>query len=141
MSTGILLASHGDFAKAALGSLEMIAGKQEHIIALSLHAETSLEQLEAEMTTAYQSLKEHCDVIIAICDIYGGSPFNAISRCLLHGMEMQAYTGLSLPLLIDLALSRELTKEEVHEHILSVHQQALQPIEVKLVEEQEELDL
>lgn len=141
MSTGIILASHGEFAKAALGSAEMIAGKQENIIALALTVDKSLDQLEQEMIEAYQTLSSKCDVIIALCDIYGGSPFNAISRCLLKGMNMIAYTGLNLPLVIDLALSRELSKEEVVEHILSVHQQSVQPIQVTLASEEEDLDL
>ena len=36
MSTGIILASHGEFAKAALGSAEMLAGEQKDVHALAL---------------------------------------------------------------------------------------------------------
>lgn len=132
MSTGIILASHGELAKAALGSAEMIAGMQENVHALALTTDKSLDQLEAEVSEAYIDLKKRCDVIIALCDIYGGSPFNAISRCMLKGMDMVAYTGLSLPIMIDLLLSRDIKKEEVEEHITSTHAQAVMPIKVTL---------
>lgn len=142
MSTGIILASHGEFAKAALGSAEMIAGKQENVHALALTVDKSLDQLEEEVAAAYNDLKSRCDVVIALCDIYGGSPFNAISRCLLKGMDMVAYTGLSLPIVIDLLLSREISEEEVKEHVISVHQQAVMPIQVSLaVDDDDDCDL
>lgn len=140
MSTGIILASHGEFAKAALGSAEMIAGKQRDVYAVSLSVDKSLEDLEKEIEEIYKKLSSKCDVIVALCDIYGGSPFNAISRCMLKGMNMVAYTGLSLPIVIDLLLSRELSEEEVKEHIISTHQIAVNPIEVKLAEDDEDIE-
>ena len=39
MSIGIILASHGEFAKAALGSAEMLAGEQKDVHALALTVE------------------------------------------------------------------------------------------------------
>lgn len=43
MRIGVILASHGEFARAALGAVEMIAGKQGDVVALGLTAEKSLE--------------------------------------------------------------------------------------------------
>ena len=51
MRIGVILASHGEFAKAALGAVEMIAGKQADVATLSLTAEKSLETFEAELKT------------------------------------------------------------------------------------------
>lgn len=39
MKIGVILASHGEFAKAALETVEMIAGKQEDVVALGLSSE------------------------------------------------------------------------------------------------------
>ena len=140
--TGLLLVSHGDFAKAALASAEMIAGKQEQAIALGLREDTSLEVMEKEIFQAYEELKVFCSDVIVLCDIYGGTPFNAISRNMLKGMEVIAYTGLSLPLVIDLALCRELAHEKIADRIKETHEAALQQIKVELkCEDEEELDL
>ena len=55
MRIGVILASHGEFARAALGAVEMIAGKQGDVVALGLTAEKSLEAFEAEMREAYET--------------------------------------------------------------------------------------
>lgn len=97
MRIGVILASHGEFAQAALGAVEMIAGKQPDVIALGLTAEKSLESFESEMREAYETLSAECELVVTLCDIYGGTPFNVTTRCLLNGMNMVAYTGLSMP--------------------------------------------
>lgn len=140
MSIGIILASHGEFAKAALSSAEMLAGKQDDVYALSLTVEKSLEDLEEEIAQAYTDLSSKCDVVVALCDIYGGSPFNAISRCMLKGMNMIGFTGLNLPILIDLLLSRNISADEVKEHVMSTHQQSVNLIEVQLASDDEDIE-
>lgn len=92
---GIILVSHGEFAKAALGSAEMIVGPQEDVIALALTVDKSLDAFEEEIAQAYDKLAETCNEIIVLCDIYGGTPFNAVSRCILKGKKVIGYTGLS----------------------------------------------
>ena len=55
---------------------------------------------------------------------------------------MIGFTGLNLPILIDLLLSREISAEEVKEHVMSVHQQSVCPIEVQLAgDDEEDMDL
>ena len=56
MRIGVILASHGEFARAALGAIEMIAGKQPDVVALGPTAEKSLETFVAERRTAYEEL-------------------------------------------------------------------------------------
>ena len=36
-----------------------------------------------------------------------GTPFNVTTRCLLNGMNMVAYTGLSMPVAVELLLTRD----------------------------------
>ncbi|MCI5773953.1 MAG: hypothetical protein MR210_05260 [Erysipelotrichaceae bacterium] len=141
--TGLILVSHGEFAKAALASSEMIAGKQENVIALGLKEDTSLEQMVLDIKDAYQKLKANCENILILCDIYGGTPFNAITRNMLEGMEAKAFTGLSLPLLIDTLLSRDMIFfAEIDEHIRETHEICCQKIEVAVKQDDaDEMDL
>ncbi len=53
---------------------------------------------------------------------------------------MKAFTGLNLPIVIDLLLSRELGEDEISEHIFSVNAQSVQPIEVTLAEDDDNLE-
>lgn len=137
---GVVLMSHGEFAKAALESAKMIAGEAQNVRALALTADKTAEEFEREFQEVYRELSREYDTVLCLCDIYGGTPFNVLSRCLLNGMDMEAYTGLSLPLLIEVLMISEIEREELHRRILEVQSQVLQKIEVQLREE-EELDL
>lgn len=145
MRIGVILASHGEFARAALGAVEMIAGKQPDVVALGLTAEKSLEDFEAEMQAAYTSLKEECDLVVTLCDIYGGTPFNVTTRCLLNGMDMVAYTGLSMPVAVELLLTRDGldSVDAVRKQLTSAHASAQQEIcaPVPSTVEDDDLDL
>lgn len=134
---GIILVSHGEFAKAALGSAEMIVGPQEDVIALALTVDKSLDAFEEEIAQAHDKLTETCNEIIVLCDIYGGTPFNAVSRCILKGKKVIGYTGLSLPVLIDLLLCRDLSGDEAKKRIEETHAIALTPINVSLSNDEE----
>ena len=147
MRVGVIVASHGEFARAALGSVEMVAGPQEDVRALALTADKSAETFEAEFAQAYAELKADCDLIVTICDIHGGTPFNVISRSMLKGMEMVAFTGLSLPVLIELLLSRDQasSEDEIRQLIEAAHAQTLAEIKVEMTSggegDEDDLDL
>lgn len=146
MRVGVIVASHGEFARAALGSVEMVAGPQQDVRALALTADKSAETFEAEFAQAYAELKAECDLIVTICDIHGGTPFNVISRSILKGMDMVAFTGLSLPVLIELLLSRDQASDadEIRGLIEAAHAQALAEIKVEMAQgssDEDDLDL
>lgn len=139
---GLIFVSHGDFAKAALASAEMIAGKQEDVIALALAQDSSLDEMEQWIKDAYDKLCITCSDVVILSDIYGGTPFNAINKNLIKGMKAIAYTGLSLPLVIDLLLSRELAHEEIASRIEETHRLACMPIHTPVVSvESDDCDL
>ncbi|WP_075279560.1 PTS sugar transporter subunit IIA [Thermophilibacter provencensis] len=146
MRVGVIVASHGEFARAALGSVEMVAGPQQDVRALALTADKSAETFEAEFAQAYAELKAECDLIVTICDIHGGTPFNVISRSILKGMDMVAFTGLSLPVLIELLLSRDQASDadEIRGLIEAAHAQTLAEIQVEMAQgssDEDDLDL
>ena len=66
---GIIVASHGEFAKAAVETLEMIAGKQDNIKSVTFPENMSLEQFESTLLNVYVELaKDYSDIVI-LCDI------------------------------------------------------------------------
>ena len=60
---------------------------------------------------------------------------------MLRGAEMVAFTGVNLPVLIDLVFSADLTPDEVREHVLATNAEALKEVKVQLAEEEDEDDL
>lgn len=141
MSFGIILATHAHIGEALLEGAEMLAGKQTRVRALSLTENKSAEEFEAEFSEVYSEFDEAYDHVVALCDIYGGTPFNVISRAMLRGADMVAYTGVNLPVLIDLVFSCDLTPDEVREHVLATNAEALQEVKVQLATEEDEDDL
>lgn len=146
MRIGVILASHGTFAQGALGAVEMIAGAQPDVVALALTAEKSLEAFEDEFVAAYDKLADVCGLVVVLCDIYGGTPFNVIARCQLRGMKMVAYTGLSMPVAVELLLTRDgLDSEEaVRAQLEAAHVQAqreIAPAAAPATEDKGDLDL
>ncbi len=146
MRIGVILASHGTFAQSALGAVEMIAGAQPDVVALALTDEKSLASFEDEFVAAYDKLADVCDLVVVLCDIYGGTPFNVIARCQLRGMKMVAYTGLSMPVAVELLLTRDgLDSEEaVRAQLEAAHAQAqrqIAPAAAPATEDEDDLDL
>ncbi|EUJ52379.1 PTS sugar transporter subunit IIA [Listeria rocourtiae] len=110
----LILASHGDFAKEALNSLEMIVGQQENVSTLSLYPGEDLPDFTKRMDDAYKNL-DHIKGAIILCDIYGGTPSNAAMGMLIkyQDAKVAAYSGLNLPVLLELSASRKLDYIEI----------------------------
>lgn len=140
---GIILATHGSVSISMLEAAEMLAGKQERVRTLTLMSDKGIDAFEAEFISAYDELAAAYDHVVVLCDVYGGSPFNVVSRAQLAGRPSTAFTGLNLPVLIDLLFSGSLTPEEVRSHVYAAHAEALKEISAILVEEDDEdgLDL
>ena len=144
MSFGIIIATHAHIGEALLEGAEMLAGKQARVRTLSLTENKSVETFEQEFDQAYAELAGIYDHVVVLCDIYGGSPFNVTSRKLLSGCEATAYTGVNLPVLIDLLFCDELSPLEVETHVKDTYAQACQRVEVTLpdsCDSDEDLDL
>ena len=144
MKIGVILASHGEFAKSALETVEMIAGKQEDVVALGLSSEMGADQFERDVCAAYDKLTSECDLVVALCDIHGGTPFNVITKVIMKGYPLIAFTGMSMPVVIELLISRDTldTPSAVKNLIVSAHKQTLSEIVMpKIAEEFDELNL
>lgn len=119
---GIILASHGDFAKGILQSGEMIFGVQENVKAVTLEPSEGPDDLRAKLEEAVASLENQKEVLFLI-DLLGGTPFNQ-TFALLNGHEdtWAVVTGMNLPMLIETFASR-MSMESAHEiatHIMDV---------------------
>ena len=138
---GIIVASHGEYACAALKSVEMIADKQDNVLAYALTEQMSLSQLQEKITEGLNELNSKCDFVVALCDIYGGTPFNTLTKLKTMGFDFEGYAGFNMPILIDLSLSRELTREEIHARINETHSISLAQINVVEAQINDESDL
>ncbi|MHC5228439.1 PTS sugar transporter subunit IIA [Enterococcus sp. LJL99] len=106
----IILASHGEFSKSALTTLEMIAGKQSNMSALSLQPGEGLDEF-------YQQYKQLVETKpgewLILTDIDGGTPSNAATQLLLGFENVQVFSGLNIPLLLEIATNNSASLTEL----------------------------
>ena len=71
---GIILASHGDFAKGILQSGEMIFGTQPNVKAVTLQPSEGPDDIRAKMEEAITTF-ENPEQVLFMVDLWGGTPF------------------------------------------------------------------
>ncbi|MBX5455741.1 MAG: PTS sugar transporter subunit IIA [Thermogemmatispora sp.] len=101
---GVVLVSHGSLAAGLKDAVEMIAGPQEHFVAIGMPAGGSLEQLRREVEAAVRQMMSDGEVLILI-DILGGNPASASLQLALQGT--QVICGVNLPMLLEILVQRE----------------------------------
>lgn len=134
----LLVASHGEYAKYALKSAEMIAGNQENCGVLSVAMDFTLDDAIQEMENQIAKLDCSNGVVILV-DILGGTPCN-VSGCLVLTREnVLVLSGLNLPMLLDLLTNRERSLTEIAESLEESYYAGFNNV-TKLFEEGEDKD-
>ena len=82
---GIILATHGDFAKGILQSGSMIFGDQPNVAACTLQPSMGPEDIKKQMEDAIAGFENQDEVLIMV-DLWGGTPFNQ-AKGLIAGHE------------------------------------------------------
>lgn len=111
---GIILASHGEFAKGIKQSSEMIFGPQQDVQAVCLYPNEGPDDFRKKLEDAIATLSDQNQVLL-LCDLWGGTPFNQ-SSVVIKGHEdtWAIVTGMNLPMLIE-AYGQRFGSEVAHE--------------------------
>ena len=127
---GIILASHGEFAKGILQSGSMIFGEQEDVAAVTLMPSEGPDDIRAKMEKAIASFSNQDEVLI-LADLWGGTPFNqANSLFEKHKDKWAIVSGLNLPMLIE-AYGARLSMETAHEIAVYILSPAREGVKVR----------
>jgi len=117
---GIILASHGEFAKGILQSGTMIFGEQENVQAVTLMPSEGPDDVKAKMKDAIASF-DNQDEVLFLVDLWGGTPFNqANSLFEEHKDKWAIVAGMNLPMVIEAFASRSSMEsaQEIADYIL-----------------------
>lgn len=135
---GIIIASHGEFAKGILQSGSMIFGEQEDVKAVTLMPSEGPDDIRAKLQEAVASFSNQ-DEVLFLVDLWGGTPFNQVNNLFEeHKDKWAIVAGLNLPMLIEAYASRLSMEsaQEIAAHIIEtakegvkVRPKALQPEE------------
>jgi len=117
---GIILASHGEFAKGILQSGTMIFGEQENVQAVTLMPSEGPDDFKAKMKDAIASF-DNQDEVLFLVDLWGGTPSNqANSLFQEHKDKWAIVAGMNLPMVLEAYASRSSMEsaQEIAAHIL-----------------------
>jgi mannose/fructose-specific phosphotransferase system component IIA len=112
MTTNYFLISHNEYALGLKKALEMIAGKQENLLAYGLMPGNHPDEIAAKIE---KQIDDQGTTII-LGDIAGGSVCNAVLPLTLKE-NVILVTGTNLPLALEIVLSDATTKSEIQEII------------------------
>lgn len=130
-NTALVLVSHGSFAQGALEAAEMIVGQQENCRVVSLTPAQGADDLVAALEAAMDALDTSGGTVM-ITDLFGGTPSNAVGRLVCTNEALSAFSGLSLPVLLEYFSSRDLPAEALAQRLEECHSGAFQNISALL---------
>ncbi|OFK24846.1 MULTISPECIES: PTS sugar transporter subunit IIB [Olsenella] len=128
---GIVLASHGSLSEGIKESGQMIFGAQDDVSAVVLTPDIGPEDLHTKLLDAATSFSDPEHVLFLV-DLWGGTPFNQVSRILEEEGhdDWVALTGLNLPMLVA-AYGARMDKQTASEVAREVYAEAIGGIKAK----------
>ena len=101
---GILIASHGDLAKALIDSAYMLVGEAEQIIGAGLYPGESPDDFYDRLASCVDKL-DTGDGVVAIVDVFGGTPCNTVVR-LSREKNIRVVAGANMPMMLYACMER-----------------------------------
>ncbi|PJI09067.1 MULTISPECIES: mannose/fructose/sorbose PTS transporter subunit IIA [Clostridium] len=127
---GIILASHGEFAKGILQSSTMIFGKQENVQAVTLMPSEGPDDIKTKIKNAIESF-DNQDEVLFLVDLWGGTPFNQVNSLFEeHKDKWAIVAGMNLPMVIEAYASR-LSMESAQKIAASILKTAKEGVKVR----------
>jgi PTS system N-acetylgalactosamine-specific IIA component len=98
MKNIIVITGHAHYATGLLSSFEMIAGKNNDIIAVDfVDNDVSKEYIEIVKKNTYNN-------ILFICDLVGGTPFKEVSKIAYDRNNVEVVVGCNLGALLEISM-------------------------------------
>jgi len=102
---GVLVITHGNLGCELIQAAELIKGRLDGVLAISVDPIKGVEKLKKEITDGIKKVDRGKGVLI-LTDLFGGTPSN-ISLSFLKEGKLEVVTGVNLPMLLKLSEIRE----------------------------------
>ncbi len=102
---GVLIITHGNLGRELIHAAEMIKGRMEGVLFVSVDSVKGVEDLKKEITGAMKKVDAGNGVMI-LTDLFGGTPSN-LSLSFLKEGKVEVVTGVNLPMLMKLDMRKE----------------------------------
>lgn len=101
----IICTSHGPLATAIIESAGMLFGVSEHVCAITLAVEDTIDEFTNRLQTAVND--SQYDEILILADIPGGTPSNQSMRLAATNKKIHVLSGLNLIMLLEAMIQCE----------------------------------
>lgn len=108
---GIIVGTHGEFAKGIVQSCEMIYGSRDKLKAVTLVPGEGPDDVVAKYEQAIKELGT--EKILFLNDLMGGSPYNAACRLVATNENYGIVAGVNLPMLIAMSSAQDMNDDTV----------------------------
>jgi PTS system mannose-specific IIA component len=123
---GILIVTHKELAEALMSVWDLMLGRQERIVAVSLDPSAPPEVSRQQIQRGLSQVNNGNGIII-LTDMLGGTPSNLTLSFLQEG-KVEVITGVNLPMLMKLAQLRD--QNDLREVALALKQSGQKGITV-----------
>lgn len=93
----MILVSHGSFCEGLKESVEMILGPQEQLKTVSLLPDEEGSDFAAKFDAVVSGTDGD---YVVFADLLGGTPANVLTNKIMSGEPIEAYAGMSMPMII-----------------------------------------
>jgi PTS system mannose-specific IIA component len=125
---GILIVTHRQLAEALLSASDLIMGRLEKMVAVSLDPSAMPDELRQQIAEGLAKLNGTEGVLI-LTDMFGGTPSN-LSLSFLKEGQVEVVSGVNLPMLIKVNQLRQGNYANLREMALTLQQSGQQGITV-----------
>jgi mannose/fructose/sorbose-specific phosphotransferase system IIA component len=103
---GIVVVGHGNLPDELLNTASLFCGNSDKVIAVSFDPNQSCEELYYNLKEAVSRLASEQGILI-LTDIEGGTPSNQALRLAMELGNIEAVSGINLPMLLSVLLERD----------------------------------
>lgn len=101
----LILASHGNLAEGMLNSVQLLAGPQKNISAITLKPGNSIEAFAQKLSNEIKNQINKEKHVLVLTDMFGGSPTNS-ALIALQNLDFKCITGMNLPMVLEAVLDQ-----------------------------------
>ena len=103
---GIIVVGHGNLPDELLNTASLFCGNSDKVVAVSFNPNQSCEELYENLKEAVERLGDGQGILI-LTDIEGGTPSNQALRLAMEVGNIEAVSGINLPMLLSVLLERD----------------------------------
>ncbi|WP_268912757.1 PTS sugar transporter subunit IIA [Lentilactobacillus sp. SPB1-3] len=126
----IIVGTHGHFGAELIKTSEMIFGKQDSTLSVSMQGSDSLETTTAKFNQTISQFPKENQVLL-LTDLFGGTPFNVCAQIQANDpARFELLSGVNLGMLLEALMGTQGDVHELADHLVDAGKAAINKFEI-----------